>query len=141
MKKFFTYLFILLSFTALTANEAEVLKPNVTLTNTYWKLIDINNVPIKRSEKLKEPYFILKAQNKLSGFSGCNRFFGSYTTQDNTISFTGVGMTRMMCRESMQLEHTFTKVFQEATHYKIQGEKLELFNNTQLLSSFRAVYF
>ncbi|MEA2111027.1 MAG: META domain-containing protein [Campylobacterota bacterium] len=141
MKKFFLYLFIMFSFNALAASEKQTVTPDVTLTNTYWKLVDIDTKVITRSEKLREPYFMLKEQNQLNGFTGCNRFFGSYTTQDNNINFSGVGMTRMMCQETMELERSFSKVIQEATHFKIQGEKLQLFNNTKLIASFRAVYF
>ncbi len=34
--------------------------------------------------------------NKVSGFAGCNRFFGTYSTNDKSISFSELGATRML---------------------------------------------
>jgi putative lipoprotein len=141
VKIFFLPLFILLSLGTLMASEISHLKPDVTITNTYWKLLDIQGEAVKHSENLKEPYFILKADNKIAGFGGCNRFFGKYRVTKDQISLGAMAMTRMMCQQTMELEQKFQKILQEATHYKIHGENLQLFSNNQLLASFRAVYF
>jgi len=36
---------------------------------------------------------------QVSGFSGCNRFFGSYNLKDNALSFGDLGLTRMLCQD------------------------------------------
>jgi heat shock protein HslJ len=141
MKLFFLHLFLLLSFTAVMADNSADQKSDVSITNTYWKLLDIKGVSVTLCENLKEPYFILKNDHKVAGFGGCNRFFGNYKVTPTQISLGAMAMTRMMCKGTMELEQNFQKVLQEATHYKIQGENLQLFSNNQLLASFRAVYF
>jgi len=141
MKQFLLHVILLLSFTTMMASEMTDPKPDVSITNTYWKLLEIKGEAVTHSENLKEPYFILKADNKIAGFGGCNRFFGNYRVTPTQISLGAMAMTRMMCKGSMELEQNFQKVLQEATHYKIQGENLQLFSNNQLLASFRAVYF
>jgi heat shock protein HslJ len=141
MKLFFLHLFLLLSFTAVMADNSADQKSDVSITNTYWKLLDIKGVSVTLCENLKEPYFILKNDHKVAGFGGCNRFFGNYKVTPTQISLGAMAMTRMMCKGTMELEQNFQKVLQEATHYKIHGENLQLFSNNQLLASFRAVYF
>ena len=39
-----------------------------------------------------------KATNKISGFSGCNHFFGNYKTNGNTITFGALASTRKLCQ-------------------------------------------
>lgn len=64
---------------------------------------------------------------KVNGYAGCNRFFGTYTTQGNTISFDGVGMTRRMCdSESMAIEDSLSKLLHGDSVIEIQQETLIL---------------
>ena len=36
---------------------------------------------------------------KVSGFSGCNRFFGSYTLNNDVLKFENLGTTKMLCSD------------------------------------------
>lgn len=64
---------------------------------------------------------------KVNGYAGCNRFFGTYTTQGNTISFDGVGMTRRMCDPtSMAVEDSLSKLLHGDSVIEIQQETLIL---------------
>ena len=50
-------------------------------------------------------------ENRINGFAGCNRFFGSYKTKGNTISFSQVGITKMLCQEEAnQIEQRFLEI-------------------------------
>lgn len=54
-------------------------------------------------------------EHKISGFAGCNRFFGSYVHSENKLQFSPIGSTRMMCDEEkndveMTLFETLSKV-------------------------------
>ncbi len=116
-------------------------KADLPIQNKYWKLLRIEDVTIIPSEKLKDPNFILEKENKVVGFSGCNRFSGMYQIEGDAINFSQIDMMQMTCQETMPTEQAFQNVLQKTTHYKIQGEKLQLFSNTQVLASFRVVYF
>ncbi len=116
-------------------------KADLSIQNKYWKLLRIEDVAIIPSEKLKDPNFILKQENKIVGFSGCNRFSGTYQIKGDTINFSQIDMMQMTCQETMQTQQAFISVLQKTTHYKIQDKKLQLFNNAQALASFRVVYF
>lgn len=65
-----------------------------------------------------EPTIAFSDDGKISGTTGCNRFFGGYTQAGAAVTFTGVGMTKMACLGDglMEQEATFTGILNgEAT--------------------------
>lgn len=66
--------------------------------------------------------YIQFAENNVSGFSGCNRFRGSYTYADGKLSFGPLASTRMACPpEQMETERKVLQLLEatkaaEATH-------------------------
>lgn len=72
--------------------------------------------------------------NKVSGFAGCNRFFGTYSADGNTISFSELGATRMMCQEEAnKIEGNMFKALAEVNTFELSEGKLSLKNNTETL--------
>lgn len=72
--------------------------------------------------------------NTVSGFAGCNRFFGTYSTAGNTISFSELGATKMMCQEDAN--KTEQKMFQalaKINAFELQNGKLSLKNDEAIL--------
>ena len=113
-----------------------------TLINTYWKLVEIDGKPIKVPSKVRELHFILRADGKtVKGFGGCNQFGGSYKVEEDKIKFGPIAGTLKFCSEIMDIETSFIKVFSEANNYKIFGEKLELYKDTEIIAKFESVYF
>lgn len=54
-------------------------------------------------------------QKKVSGFSGCNRFFGSYILNENSLKFDALGTTKKLCSEDKnEIERKLLKVFDKA---------------------------
>ena len=112
------------------------------LKNTYWKLLEINGEKVKGPSNVREPHFILRSDGKsVKGFGGCNNFMGSYKVDGNKIEFGPMAGTRKFCKETMNIENAFMKVFAEANNYKIFGESLELYKDNKLLAKFESVYF
>lgn len=72
-----------------------------------WCIIKIFNEALPVGIKTV-PNLIFDIPNrKINGHAGCNRFMGGFQTKDgikNSISFTGVGTTRMVCPD-MQIEN------------------------------------
>ena len=67
------------------------------------------------------------ADGKISGFTGCNRFFGTFVATDRTLEVSRLGSTRMACPDStMQREMLFLQGIESATAYQIDGRILEL---------------
>ncbi|MGB0864776.1 MAG: META domain-containing protein, partial [Saprospiraceae bacterium] len=60
-------------------------------------------------------YFFNTEEHKVSGFSGCNNFFGSYKVDGNNISFSQMASTRKLCRGPVN---------------KLEQDMLSVLNNT-----------
>lgn len=58
-----------------------------TLAGSEWGL----------GEPGKHQRFIGFKEDKVAGYAGCNRFFGSYTFDGKALTFGALGATRMMC--------------------------------------------
>jgi len=119
--------------------KEEINKPNATLENTYWKAISFYDTDVKTVAK--EAHIKFNEKGSINGNLGCNNFFGTYKIENDTISFSKVGSTRMMCQD-MSTEDSFSKVFQDAKKYEIKGETLNFFDDKNInISTFKAVYF
>lgn len=74
--------------------------------------------------------------NRVSGFAGCNRFFGTYTTNGNTISFSELGATRMICQEEVnKKEHLFFQTMTKVNAFELSNGELSLKKNETVLIS------
>ena len=70
--------------------------------------------------------------NKVSGFAGCNRFFGTYSTTGNSISFSELGATRMMCQdEKNAVENSFFRTIAKVNTFELSNGTLSLKNGLQ----------
>ena len=55
-----------------------------------------------------------ESSKQVSGFSGCNRFFGPYSLNNNTLNFGEIGSTKMLCDENANhIEVKLFKVFKK----------------------------
>ncbi|WP_055436364.1 META domain-containing protein [Lacinutrix algicola] len=83
-----------------------------------------------------------EANSKVSGFSGCNNFFGTYTTEGNTMKFSALGSTKKMCadKNSNLVESKMMAELGKVTNFKIKGDKLILLDSkTELLTATKTV--
>jgi heat shock protein HslJ len=81
------------------------------------------------------------SNQKLQGFAGCNRFFGSFSLQpqfnSGSISLGNIGSTRMACPQ-LSLESQILAGLQSITRYEIRNKTLLLFNHDTQLFLLRA---
>lgn len=139
MKKLFIPLIIVL---LACCKPAEKTGSVARLENTYWKLSEMNGMPVITPADAKEVHIVLASadgEKQLRGFGGCNGIGGNYTTDGNKIKFTTIS-TRMFCESRMDVENFLTKVLQQADGYKISGETLELYEGNVFLTRFESVY-
>lgn len=127
----------------ITGNLAENYKLNKgtnTLTEKYWKLIEINGKTVKPSEK--EAHIILKeADNRIIGNSGCNSFTGGFELQaGNRISFSKIASTRMACLD-MSIEDQLFNILSTVDNFSLSEGILSL-NLARMapLARFEVVY-
>lgn len=122
------------------AAPSEPMKPDVTLTNTYWKLVELNREAVQPGEG-KELHMILRGEDQVGGYSGCNQFTGSVTVTGEGLSFGPIASTRRMCQEVMEQEDAFLQALENAQRYSISGEDLAIENaNGEVTMRFVAVY-
>lgn len=116
-----------------------------TITETYWKLVELNGKPVARpASAQREAYMILKTANRrVMGSGGCNTFRGLYELQDGyRIRFSPTATTRKACAGGMDTEDQFFKVLSMADSYTLKDGTLSL-NRARMapLARFEAVYF
>jgi putative lipoprotein len=115
--------------------------PDVSLTDTYWKLTQIDSEPATLGAGGREVHMVLTSEGaRLRGFSGCNRFTGSYELGGRRLRFGQLASTRMACVEGMEQEQRFLTLLAGAVRYIITGNVMSLYDGGgQLILRFRAV--
>jgi heat shock protein HslJ len=76
--------------------------------------------------------------DKVSGFDGCNNFFGNYTTEGNNLTFGLLASTRMACPHIEEIDMKINRMLSATTHYLISGNSMSFYADDKLLASFRA---
>jgi len=100
---------------------------SATLENTHWTLVQAMGEPVITPADRAEAYMTLDPiGTKVVGFSGCNRFAGVYQLDGHKLHFKDVAMTMMACQDSRNPETRFVRVFNDAVHWKVVGQELEL---------------
>jgi heat shock protein HslJ len=102
--------------------------------NKVWQLTSLKGVLVP--ENL--PYFKIQG-NEISGFSGCNKFFGGlkYDLQGHFVTHKIAG-TKKACPNMMETEHAMYKALSSARHYSLSEGVLEVFDEKKS-SLFKAV--
>ncbi|MPS65379.1 MULTISPECIES: META domain-containing protein [Chryseobacterium] len=110
------------------ASSSKVGKAQPSIANTKWTLAD--NV------KGQIPTLNVEGA-KISGNSGCNRYFGAVTMETASGKFAAsqVGSTKMAC-DNMSVEKNFLDMVQKANRYVVSGSTLELYQDNLLLLKF-----
>jgi heat shock protein HslJ len=118
-----------LKYTLVEVYEKKKTEKQITLNN-MWKVIsmkDIENLKIYPTIQFDEN------EKKLSGFAGCNNYFGSYDPESRQLDFSKMGMTRKMCPD-MTVENAFVNNLRNVSYYKIENKILSFYNaNNEVL--------
>ncbi|MBK9357677.1 MAG: copper resistance protein NlpE N-terminal domain-containing protein [Bacteroidales bacterium] len=93
-----------------------------------WKLIELHGKPVENTAGSGKEYFILldQKENRISGYAGCNSFFGSCELKEgNRITFSKIGSTMMAC-PNMATEQELFKVLETVDNFTTDGKSLQL---------------
>jgi putative lipoprotein len=123
-----------------TSSKVNIKDSDTPLTNTYWKLAEIDGKQISVIEGMNEPYIILAAENIVKGNTGCNNLFGKYSSSNDNLTFSEISSTKMACTEPeiTLIETSLLNVLKTAVSYKITDGKLEIYKNGKVLARFTA---
>ena|SRR5688572_25681637 len=128
MKNIVLYIVLL----ALTSCKTQ----QVAITSIEWKLVQLNSEDVA---SVDPPLTLLlnETQMKISGFAGCNRFFGSYQLGESNLQFSGLGSTKMYCQDKSATEDKYLKALNEVQSFKIEGDKLVLLAGEKTILEFK----
>jgi heat shock protein HslJ len=112
------------------------------LLNTYWKLTQLGDQVINTPAGAREIHVVLQSENqRVAGFSGCNRMMGSYVLDGAKIRFEQMAGTLMACVPDLELERKFLAMFALVAGWEISGETLRLLDSQgKALANFESRY-
>ncbi len=91
--------------------------------------------PLEKTWQLGTTQSITFEAGKVSGFAGCNSFFGTYTQQGANLNFSSMGSTRKACEKNiMTSEAKFLSLLEKNRRFLISqdGMRLTLIGETIL---------
>lgn len=98
-------------------------KIDEALFNYRWRLKEVRGKPVSEEKIFFE---INKREKRVSGFTGCNNFSGTFqVNKGNRISFSKVITTLKAC-PTMELESEILKIFALADNFSIANNRLQL---------------
>lgn len=72
-------------------------------------------------------------ENKITGFAGCNRYFGSYEISNDSLSIGIIGATKMACNH-LDIEQRFlSAIGEQKFQWSIEDETLVLRNEKNVV--------
>ena len=99
----------------------------VSLVDTPWKLTQLGGEVVSTPPGAREINLILQAANqRVTGFAGCNLMMGSYVLAGGEIKFDQMGSTRMACEGRMEIEQHYLAMFDGARRWEITATNLRL---------------
>lgn len=108
----------------------------VSITNTEWKLVKIHAEDLA-SVNPSITLSLDDSQKKVSGFAGCNRFFGGYELNQSMLKFSNMGSTKMFCEDKSALEDKYFKALGEVQSFKSESGKLFLLVGSTVILEFK----
>ena len=116
-----------------------------SITEKYWKLVEINGKQVVLDESSKGAFIILKNEdNRVNGSGGCNTFNGTYQLDEAAlrIRFSQMVSTMMACL-NMEVENELMRVLEMADNYAMSPDGKNLFLNRARmapLAKFEVIY-
>lgn len=104
---------------------ADLPAPEVTLTNTYWRLASVDGESPPTPREGNTPHLIFQDDGQVRGHTGCNILKGAYGQSDGQVRFLAMGATRMACPEA-EAEAAFVGAMRDTRAMEIKGRKLYL---------------
>jgi putative lipoprotein len=113
-------------------------QPVEGLTDTTWKLREINGVPIRETEGSRPAYIRLGQNHQLNGFGGCNNFSGGWQLNAEQLQLGPLAMTAMACATDMDNEQQFLQALEEVERHNIERGELSFYKGEKTILLLRA---
>ncbi|REG89529.1 META domain-containing protein [Winogradskyella sediminis] len=132
--KFIISLFTLL----LTVSSCDSFKKGIensatmqdTLSRTYY-ITQMGNTDVSLNKLVIS---FDETTNKVTGFAGCNSFFGSYSLENNSITFSNIATSKKMCQKDITtVERQFLKTLNSTNSISIDHTTISFSENGNTL--------
>ena len=91
-----------------------------------WVLVSLGTQAMP-ADSTKRPTLQLDTGTlQASGFTGCNRYSGTFIARGDSLAFGPVVSTKMFCEATSELETAFLKVLGETATYRVTDSELVL---------------
>lgn len=125
-----------LGFTLVACSSNRQLPSHETtsLAGPEWQLVEIRGKAVTAGQHRAPHIQFEEANQRVTGHSGCNRFFGGYIAADiaphasASLNLSALGSTKMACldADANQLEHQFLALLQQVDAYALTVDQLVL---------------
>ena len=113
------------------------------LTNTYWKLTELDERAVLVAPNRREPHLRLMVDGtRVGGSTGCNNILGRYEQNGDRLRFSALATTRMACleEEANRQEGAFVAALGQVDRFVISGGTLTLYQGERPRARFTAVH-
>lgn len=115
-----------------TLLDKKVAQPDRPLTDTVWivdTLMTPTAITTSRALETAQPSLQIAADGAVTGFTGCNRMFGTAQVAGETVTFGPLGVTRMACTpETAEIEQAVLAALSGETTATIDADRLRIMN-------------
>lgn len=122
-----------ISFVGCTSNEPSTHYPisrehgSELLQKRTWVLTHLASTRTQLKATDNKPSLSFdQSTNRFSGSDGCNRIMGTYKATEQSLLFSAVAGTQMMCQENQQLSTNYKQALSKVSRYKASGHQLTL---------------
>jgi heat shock protein HslJ len=120
------------------ATSLETSPPSVAnnLTGIKWRVVELSGIPVATSLHGERPFILFDAaKRQVTGYAGCNRFFGGYSLEGDMLTFGLIGATKMACPDLEEgVETEFFKILDATRRWEIVDGTLRLLNGDAVLA-------
>ncbi|ASK79737.1 hypothetical protein CF386_11890 [Paraphotobacterium marinum] len=126
MMNLFLKLLMILLFLVSCSNQKELTPQNIS---GRWILEKINEKKVSIDEVKIPPFITITEDFKLSGYNGCNNFFGLYTISSDpaSLEIKNLNSTRKLCTNNQSidnLERSFMSTLIQSPQVEVYENKL-----------------
>ena len=102
-----------------------------------WRLASLTGLSPDALAASATPVTARFEGGRVAGFSGCNRFTGSYTTEEGRVTIGQLAGTMMACEPAaMVIEKAFKQAFSGALRHAVSGDQLSLTSDSGTVLTF-----
>lgn len=92
------------------------------ISKSSWMIVNLDG----QTQFARNPTIHIDAsQNKISGSTSCNKYFGQLSLDDNRFKASNIGSTKMACKD-LDTENSFVKNIALVTSYEVVEGELHL---------------